>query len=148
MAQNIDVFENPFLGMEGKIKKTLGESEEHAHTKVVQAGTDTEQQMFESFVKEKTTLLSYMHDMIRFAAKLQDIDLSTNNIIDAESPEEEKKEDELRIKSEKDCAIIANRINGVVSVFLSSRQVSKTRSFFVVGSLKNTKNSLACSTLC
>jgi len=31
MAQKIDVFENPFLGMEGKIKKTLGETEEHGH---------------------------------------------------------------------------------------------------------------------
>lgn len=31
MAQNIDVFENPFLGMEGKIKKTLGEADEQGY---------------------------------------------------------------------------------------------------------------------
>jgi hypothetical protein len=28
VEQNIDTFENPFLGMEGKIKKNLGETEE------------------------------------------------------------------------------------------------------------------------
>lgn len=37
--------------------------------------------MFETFVKEKTTLLSYVHDLIRFAAKLQDIDIETGKIL-------------------------------------------------------------------
>ena len=83
---------------------------------------DGEQQMFETFVKEKNTLLSYVHDLIRFAAKLQDIDIEAGKILGeqqvAAQPEESKDpaaNAELRIKSEKDCANIANRINGVVS---------------------------------
>ena len=74
--QSIDTFENPFLGMEGKIMKNLGETTAEGHQKRVDVGEqEGEQQMFETFVKEKATLLGYVHDMIRFAAKLQDIDL-------------------------------------------------------------------------
>ena len=70
--------------------------------------------MFETFVKEKTTLLSYVHDLIKFAAKTQEIDLAQTKIL-GDLPEESKEASELRIKSIRDCAITANRINGVVS---------------------------------
>ena len=123
MAQTIDVFENPFMGMEGKIKKNLGEADEDQGNIMAAANADMEgeQQMFETFVKEKHTLLGYVHDLIRFAAKLQDIDIDSAKILsnDAQAagqPEESKEPAELRIKSEKDCANIANRIIGVVSV--------------------------------
>ena len=72
MTDAIDPFENPFLGMEGKIKKTLGETEaEHTKVDAAQRGAelDGEQQMFETFVKEKATLIGYVRDLIRFAAK-------------------------------------------------------------------------------
>ena len=32
--------------------------------------------MYETFVKEKNTLIGYVHDLIRFAAKSQEIDVS------------------------------------------------------------------------
>ena len=35
-----------------------------------------EAQLYESFVKEKTALLNYVHDLIRYAAKLNEIDSS------------------------------------------------------------------------
>jgi len=118
MAQGIDVFENPFLGMEGKMKKTLGETDQ-GHQLIETAERvegDGEHQMFETFVKEKTTLLSYVQDLIKFAAKLQAIDLSANKIFGDKLQEEETKEaEEIRIKSERDCCIIANRVNSVVS---------------------------------
>ena len=129
------MFENPFLGMEGKMKKKLGENEEAgAHTRVEAEGMDGEQQMFETFVKEKSTLLGYVHDLIRFAAKLQDIDLEASKIFGDEvvtaSSEERKGEDVLRIQDEKDCANIANRVNGVVSKDLSLSERALTLSFF------------------
>lgn len=121
--------------MEGKMKKKLGENEEAgAHTRVEAEGMDGEQQMFETFVKEKSTLLGYVHDLIRFAAKLQDIDLEASKIFGDEvvtaSSEERKGEDVLRIQDEKDCANIANRVNGVVSKDLSLSERALTLSFF------------------
>ena len=41
MADNIDVFENPFLGMEKKIMKSLGETDQ-AHQRVEADRTDQE----------------------------------------------------------------------------------------------------------
>lgn len=38
--------------------------------------------MVETFVKEKTTLLAYVHDLVRFAAKSQEIDLVQTNILE------------------------------------------------------------------
>mmetsp|Transcript_33879 Transcript_33879/g.41849 ORF Transcript_33879/g.41849 Transcript_33879/m.41849 type:complete len:81 (+) Transcript_33879:68-310(+) len=77
---------------------------------------DGEMQTFETFVKEKNTLLGYVYDLIRFAAKLQDIDLVAGKILPA-AEEESKEQAELRIKSDKDCAIFANRINGVLEKY-------------------------------
>ena len=37
--------------------------------------------MFETFVKEKGTLLRYVHDMISFAAKTQNIELSGAKVL-------------------------------------------------------------------
>ena len=75
---SIDEFENPFLGLEFKMQKNLGESKVRGYTKA--EGQDQNQeggehQMFETFVKEKATLLGYVHDLVRFAAKIQEIDL-------------------------------------------------------------------------
>jgi len=67
-----------------------------------------EQQMFETFVKEKTTLLGYVHDLIRFAAKLQIIDLASTNILPQAG-------EEIRIKNNRECCIIAVRVGLVVS---------------------------------
>ena len=72
------------MGMEGKFMKQLGETNDQLHTKVEGGdGVDGEQQIFETFVKEKTTLLGYVHDLIRFAAKIQDIDLSAGKILES-----------------------------------------------------------------
>ena len=69
--QVIDTFENPFLGLEGKIMKELQEENKDGGDPVqVNANDkDFEQQIFESFVKEKATLLSYVRDLLQFAAK-------------------------------------------------------------------------------
>lgn len=72
--------------------------------------------MFETFVKEKTTLLGYVHDLIKFAAKSQNIDVGPQSKILVETVQEETKvEDELRIKDTRECCIIAARVNAVVS---------------------------------
>ena len=39
-----------------------------------EAGGIDEAQLFETFVKEKAALLNYVHDLIRYAAKLNNID--------------------------------------------------------------------------
>ena len=93
---------------------------EHAH------GASTEHdavaQMYETFVKEKATLLGYVQDMIDFAAKLQGI--SPSEIKSDRKPdatEEESKDEaaatdgETRIKTIRECCIITTRINSVVS---------------------------------
>lgn len=46
--------------------------------------------MFETFVKEKSALLGYVNDLIRFAAKLQDIDLKAAKVFDEQSLTEEE----------------------------------------------------------
>ena len=116
--QLIDCFENPFLGMEGKIMKKLGETED-GHQRV-EAGAgceqDGEQQMFETFVKEKGTLLRYVHDMISFAAKTQNIELSGAKVL-PEAQEETKEEESLRIQTTKDACLIAARVNAVLEKY-------------------------------
>jgi len=73
--------------------------------------------MFETFVKEKAIIIGYVHDLIKFAAKLQEIDLVANKVLSDDMQEESKEEEqELRIKSDRECCIIAARINGLVSV--------------------------------
>ena len=75
------------------------------------AGVDVAQ-LFETFVKEKTALLNYVHDLVRYAAKLNSID-STAIL------EEEVKEDQIKIKSEYDCQLITHRVNAIVSTSAS-----------------------------
>lgn len=118
---SIDTFENPFLGMEGKIKKNLGETDDATQlvSNAEREQNDGEQQMYETFVKEKTTLLSYIHDLIRFAAKSQQIDVS--GILASQQTQEESKgaaatsEEALRIKNTRECCIMTARVNDVVS---------------------------------
>ena len=76
--------------------------------------------MFETFVKEKTTLLGYVHDMIRFAAKLQEIDLEQqpgSNVLPQQEGEEVKTDGELRIKNTRECCIIGTRIHLVLEKY-------------------------------
>lgn len=116
VEQSIDTFENPFLGMEGKIKQNLGENEDAGYVidqAVNPEKCDGEQQMFETFVKEKHTLLGYVNDLVRFAAKMQDIDLSIHPDVFGAQEEECK---ELRIKDKKEYCLIAYRFNLVVSI--------------------------------
>lgn len=49
--------------------------------------------MFETFVKEKTIIIGYVHDLIKFAAKLQEIDLVSNKVLSDENIVEETKEE-------------------------------------------------------
>ena len=99
--------------MEGKIKKNLGETENNNYVidqeRARNPEVEGEQQMFETFVKEKTTLLGYVHDLIRFAAKLQALDLALTNILPHTS-------EEIRIKNNRECCIIAVRVGLVVSL--------------------------------
>lgn len=98
MAESIDLFENPFLGMEANIRKNLGETDA-SHNLVASTAEggngDGEQQMFETFVKEKGIIIGYVHDLIKFAAKLQEIDLISNKVLTGEGdvPMEETKEE-------------------------------------------------------
>ena len=115
----IDTFENPFLGLESKIMKELQEEESkeghEQHPLQVNANDrDFEQQIFESFVKEKATLLGYVRDLLRFAAKSQDIDLVQAKILE-NSPQAD--EEELRIKNNQECGILAARINAVLEKY-------------------------------
>ena len=107
--------------MEGKIMKNLGETTAEGHQKRVDVGEqEGEQQMFETFVKEKTTLLGYVHDMIRFAAKLQEIDLEQqpgSNVLPQQEDEEMKTDGELRIKNTRECCIIGTRIHLVLEKY-------------------------------
>ena len=119
--QVIDTFENPFLGLEGKIMRELQEENKESDPVQVNANDrDFEQQIFESFVKEKATLLSYVTDLLQFAAKSQSIDLVQAKVLEgyntAEAAEESKTEPELRIKNNQECGILAARINAVVSI--------------------------------
>ena len=101
--------------------KNLGEVSAEGHQKRVDVNDqDGEQQMFETFVKEKTTLLGYVHDMIRFAAKLQDIDLEQqpgSNILGQQEDEEMKTDEELRIKDIRECCIMGTRIHLVLEKY-------------------------------
>ena len=115
----IDTFENPFLGLEGKIMKELQEEEskmggEQQNALQVNANDrDFEQQIFESFVKEKATLLGYVGDLLRFAAKSQDIDLVQAKILENNNAGAE----EMRIKNNQECGILAARINAVLEKY-------------------------------
>ena len=59
------------MGTEAKIKKTLGETDEanQLEEAVDSHYTEGEKHIFTTFVKEKTTLIGYIHDLIKFAAK-------------------------------------------------------------------------------
>jgi hypothetical protein len=145
--ESIDTFENPFLGMLGNIKKNLGEQDSALIVATEKPKMDGEQFMFETFVKEKTIIIGYVHDMIKFAAKLQEIDLTENKIFGDSPPEETKEQETLRIKSDKECCIIAARINGLVSILNSSAifstlkfQSNKSYCFQNICSLSNTKS--------
>ena len=100
--------------------KNLGELTAEGHQKVDAGDQDGEQQMFETFVKEKATLLGYVYDMIRFAAKLQDIDLEQqpgSNILGQQEDEEMKTDEELRIKDIRECCIMGTRIHLVLEKY-------------------------------
>ena len=60
------------------------------------------------FVKEKTALLNYVQDLIKYAAKLNDIDSSA--IL-----QEEVKTDQIKIKTEYDSQLTTARVNNIVS---------------------------------
>ena len=76
--------------------------------------------MYETFVKEKTTLLTYIHDLIRFAAKSQQIEITAILPTQTSAQEESKdaaasSEEVLRIKNTRECCIITARVNSFVS---------------------------------
>ena len=82
------------MGLESKIKNALGEEVDAAKQAMNNLDQDNfESMLFESFVKEKDSLLRYIHQLVRFAAKINDID--TVDFL------EETKE-ELAITSDKD----------------------------------------------
>ena len=125
--QVIDTFENPFLGLENKIMKSLQEDGKGADpVQVNQHDKDFEQQIFETFVKEKTTLLGYVTDLLKFAAKSQDIDLVAGKILEDSSStsiEESKTIGELRISNNHECGILAARINAVLEKYQEQSSV-------------------------
>ena len=85
--------------------------------------------MFETFVKEKTTLLGYVHDMIRFAAKLQEIDPEQqpgSNVLPQQEVEEMKTDGELRIKNTRECCLIGTRIHLVLEKYQEQSSVLDT----------------------
>ena len=110
--------------------KNLGEASAEGHQKRVDAGDqEGEQQMFETFVKEKATLLGYVHDMIRFAAKLQDIDLEQqpgSSVLPQQEDEEMKTDGELRIKNTRECCLIGTRIHLVLEKYQEQSSVLDT----------------------
>ena len=118
------------MGMEGKIMKNLGETATEGYqNRTDVAENEGEQQMFETFVKEKATLLGYVHDMIRFAAKLQEIDLETqpgSNVLPQQEDEERKTDGELRIKNTRECCIIGTRIHLVLEKYQEQSSVLDT----------------------
>ena len=148
--EGIDTFENPFLGMLGNIKKNLGEGDARLVVSSENPNCDGEQHQYNTFVKEKTIIIGYVHDLIKFAAKLQEIDLISNKILSDSPPEETKEEEELRIKSDRECCIIAARINGLVSIYPSNVSHSFLSIHFLthflsrICSLRHTKNSQVC----
>ena len=122
--QVIDAFENPFLGREDKIMKSLQEEQNGSDpVQVNQHDKDFEQQIFETFVKEKTTLLGYVLDLLKFAAKSQDVDLYASKIIEEPMVTEESKTAELRISNNHECGILAARINAVLEKYQEQSSV-------------------------
>ena len=81
-----------------------------AHDKIDEA------QLYELFAKEKSTILSYMKDLIRYAAKLNGID---SNIL----LNEEAKEDQNKIKSEYDCQLSTHRVNLILDKYQEESNV-------------------------
>ena len=64
------VLENKFLNKEGAAKEALQEQNEEEKYELVGGSTEEAQfKIFESFVKEKYSLLGYMHAMVVYAAK-------------------------------------------------------------------------------
>ena len=110
--------------------KNLGETATEGYqNRTDVAEHEGEQQMFETFVKEKATLLGYVHDMIRFAAKLQEIDLETqpgSNVLPQQEDEERKTDGELRIKNTRECCIIGTRIHLVLEKYQEQSSVLDT----------------------
>jgi hypothetical protein len=70
MISDNPAFENPYLDVEAKIQNALGENNEDlTSAELISAEDGLEFQLFNSFVKEKTALIGYVHDLIKFAAK-------------------------------------------------------------------------------
>jgi len=107
-----DAFESPFLGVESKIQNALGEDKNQKLEQVDAHMPDSQEQaqLFESFVKEKSSILNYVRDLVRYAAKLNAID--SNAILN-----EEFKEDQNKVKSEYDCHLSTHRVNLILEKY-------------------------------
>jgi hypothetical protein len=72
--------ENPYMNLSSKMVSALGEEDFEEENKAsVPEGEDADAydvKKVNDFVTEKTAILRYVHELIRFAAKLQEIDTS------------------------------------------------------------------------
>ena len=78
MLSDNPIFENPYLNVENKIMNVLGEINESLTSKrenvdllEIESKDDVEYQLFSSFVKEKKSLISYVNDLVNYAAQKQ-----------------------------------------------------------------------------
>ena len=111
-------FENPYLDNEKKIRQILGEDIQDSldtNQKIEEAheigGSVIEKQIFDSFVKEKTSLLNYVNDLVKYAAKCQSIELSEFMQDYKEGQQDEK----LKITTEMQSNLVQSRVIGIVS---------------------------------
>ena len=111
------VLENKFLNKEGAAKEALQEKDEdEKHDQHEIAGGSTEEaqyKIFESFVKEKFSLLGYIRAMVLYSAKVQGFDEEMIKMI---YPPGDSSYKEKTIKNEQDLLQFKNRIIIIVII--------------------------------
>lgn len=106
--------ENPFLNKEAAYLKSYDEAADNFDMEKVveQAQADDqkvyEQQVFDTFVKEKGTILSTVFDLLVFAAKIHEIDHAL--LFKTESQIHRNQNLKTKIHSERDALNIKNRL--------------------------------------
>jgi len=102
------VLENRFLNKEMAQKAAFQEVDDKLQA-VEQDQSQAEFQVYESFVKEKHTLLGYVQDLVLFSAKKHEID--TNELY----PFDDAFKQESKPKQEGDLLQVKNRVIIIVS---------------------------------
>ena len=111
---NMDhVLENKFLNKEGASKQALHEDDYEIEMISGNSREEVQFQVFDSFVKEKYSLLAYVRALVVYSAKLQGLDDEKIQQIYPEEVSSHHKE----VKSEQDVMNFKNRIIIIVRVY-------------------------------